>query len=108
MGMSKGERDCRRSVLLAVEILPACADHASRRALLDETHRSLLFMAQQVEERGYLERAATYRRVVRALAGLSPMAVDIPRAGALYAALLGSEHPGADRHADRVLSGAGL
>jgi hypothetical protein len=98
----------RDSLRKALQLIPACGGHAERRLLLDEALKSLLFLAQCAEGDGHLEKAASYRRLVRAVAGLSPLAVDVACAAALYAALGSSDRPGGDRATDRVLTEAGL
>jgi hypothetical protein len=104
----ESEGSYRDSLRNAVELIPACPGHAERRLLLDEAIRSLLFLAQCAERDGYLEKASSYRRLVRAVAGLSPLAVDVRCAAALYAALGSADLPGGDRATDRLLTAAGL
>lgn len=98
----------RDSLRSAVELIPACPDHAERRLLLDEALKSLSFLAQSAERDGYLEKAAAYRRLMRAVAGLSPLAVDVSCAAALYAALGCADRPESDRATDRLLAAVGL
>lgn len=106
--MTAAESEHVEALKRAVQLLPACGEHDARQALLDESMHSLLLLARKAEVAGYLERGASYRRIVRAVAGMSALAIDVRLAAALYAALDASCRPGGDRDADALLAVAGV